>query len=206
MNILALFLVLASSALTSLPDSNGAHAAYQRGDYSKAMTLSVPLAEAGDGDALGNIGNMYAFGWGVPVDEAKGLSYWRKATEKHVPSAFGNIAVFYMQGRGGLTQDTTQAATWFLKAAEHRHVVSMISLSGMYDQGIGIGKNKSRALAWAGLAVTNAPNAALQSLARAQLNRAASDATPEEMAQGQKLIFELIEIINPNIAAYKNGG
>jgi TPR repeat protein len=186
-------------------EKDDAGAAYSRGDFEQAMALSLPLAEAGDGDALGNIGNMYGFGWGVPVNFEKAIYYWQKAAEKHVPTSMGNMGSCYMTGKCGLPKDMNKAAEWYLKASEHRHAPSMITLSALYDLGMGIDKDKSRALAWAGLAITNAPNAKVKEAATVQLRQASRDATKDDMTEGQKLIYALIKIIDANVAIYKSG-
>ena len=205
MKTLVLIFALIASGSTLASDIDDARAAYERGDYAKAMTLSLPLAEAGDGDMLANVGNMYGFGWGVAVDESKALAYWRKAAERHVPTALGNIAVYYMLGKGGLVKDEAEAASWYIKASEHRHVMSMITLSGLYDAGVGVSKDKHRALAWAGLAVANAPNEKVKDMARYQLRQAARGANATDMSAAQALTFELIKIIDANVVLYKAG-
>jgi uncharacterized protein len=202
-----LFLLLLLSSSFAFGTAIGdARAAYARGDYAQAMILSLQLAEEGDGDAMGNIGNMYGFGWSVPVDFEKALFYWRKASEKHVPTAMGNIGACYMTGKCGLAKDAAKAAEWYLKAAEHRHVPSMITLSALYDLGMGVEKDKRRALAWSGLAVTNAPNQQVKEAALTQFRLASQDANKEDMSEGQKLLYELIKVIDANVVLYKNGG
>lgn len=57
-------------------------AAWQAGDYQLARTLYLEAAEAGDVDALYNIGQMHMAGEGVPVDWAEALSCWVRAAEK----------------------------------------------------------------------------------------------------------------------------
>lgn len=180
-----------------------AMAAYDAKDYAKAMTHFLPLAEAGDGDALGNVGNMYAFGWGVAVDEKKALAYWRRAAEKHVPSAFGNIATYYMIGKGDLTPNTTEAANWYIKAAKHQHIPSMITLSEMYDAGEGVNKDKVLALAWGSLALANAHTPRMQNLARSSLEKIFEGATEKDLDEADKLKLELVKIMSANIGLYR---
>ena len=54
-------------------------AAYNAGDYQKAVRLWKPLAEQGDKWAQALLGWMYDNGWGVPKDAAKAVSWYRKA-------------------------------------------------------------------------------------------------------------------------------
>ncbi len=199
------FLILSLSTLVTGAERDAAGAAYARGDFEQAMILSLPLAESGNADALGNVGNMYGFGWGVPVNYEKAIYYWQKASEKHVPTSMGNIGSCYMTGKCGLPKDITKAAEWYLKAAEHRHVPSMITLSALYDLGMGIDKDKRRALAWAGLAVTNALDKQTKDRALVQFQQSARDGTKEDMAEGQKILYDLIKVIDSNVALYRNG-
>ncbi|MBH64573.1 MAG: hypothetical protein CL569_19435 [Alphaproteobacteria bacterium] len=57
-------------------------AAYQAGDYQKAIRLWKPLAEQGGVDAQSYLGLMYDFGEGVPKDDAKAVHWYRKAAEQ----------------------------------------------------------------------------------------------------------------------------
>lgn len=201
-SLLLILSLLATSPATA-GDQDTAIDAIARGDYKKAMELSQKLAAAGSGDALGNIGNMYAFGQGVEKDQAVALEYWRKAAEKHVPSAFNNIAACYMQGTCGVEKDYIEAAKWYRAGAEHRHGISMITLSGLYGIGIGVEQDPVAALAWASLAVTNVHQPELLSIAKKQLSAAMSAVTPEQIEQAKALSPKLIEIIEKNLELYR---
>jgi TPR repeat protein len=199
-------LILLALSMPTLALGSGfdeAGAAYSRGDFQKAMALSLPLAEAGNGDALGNIGNMYGFGWGVSVDYEKAVYYWRKASEKHVPTAMGNIASCHMAGKCGFPKDTKTAAEWYLRAAEHKHVPSMITLSALYDLGMGIEKSKKHALAWAGLAISNAREERVKEMASVQFQQTVRTATQDDISDGQRILNDLIKVIDANVALYK---
>lgn len=197
-------LAFAISQTSFAGDHEEAKAAYDRGDYEKALSLLLPIAESGDKDALGNVGNIYGFGWGVPVDCEKALSYWHRAAEKHVPKSMGNIATYHFKGMCGLPKDYALAASWYLKAAEHQHVLSMITLSGLLDQGIGIKKDKVKALAWAGLAASNPPSGDIEKMASFQLKQASQNATKDDLDEAQKLMYEYAVIIDANLTLYKD--
>jgi len=180
-----------------------AKAAAERGDYKSAFEILLPLAEAGDVDALGNVGNMYAFGQGTERDYAKAYSYWSRAADKHLGSAMGNIAVLYTNGLGGVNKDKKLAAHWYRQAAEHRHFPSMLALSSLYATGEGIEKDPIRAMAWAGLAASNAPNQRAQQAAVGQVQAIGRGMSKEDIDKAQSVSNELRLTIDANIKKYK---
>lgn len=198
------FLALLSSPICNAAPKDEAHAALQRGEYQKALEILLPIAEAGDGDALGNVGNMYAFGQGREKDIDKAYFYWLQAAEKHLGTAMGNIAVLYMTGQGKIKKDISQAALWYKRAAEHRHWQSMMTLSSLYMLGQGVEQNKIQAVAWASLAATNAPTQAAKNTAINQLQKMAGGMSKEEVQQAQDASNQLIKIIDDNVAKYKS--
>jgi len=180
-----------------------AAAASNRGDFKADLEILISRAESGDVDALGNLGNRYAFGQGVPKDLAKAYAFWSRAAEKHLGTAMFNIAVLYATGQGGLPRDPSQAAAWYKKAAEHRHDQAMITLSSIYATGQGLDKNRQLAVAWASLAATNTKSEQLKSAALNQLRQLASGMSKEEMAETQKIMHELAATIDANVALYR---
>jgi TPR repeat protein len=203
-HLFAAVLMMAIPALCTAGPAEDARAAAQAGDYQKAFALLLPLAEAGDVDALGNVGNMYAFGQGTARDIDKAYEYWFRAAEKHLGTAMGNIAVLYMTGQGRIKQDTSKAAGWYKLAAEHRHAPSMLTLSSLYMRGEGLEKDKVRALAWASLTATNALTPQVKQAAIEQTKNILRDSSPEEIAQAKALSKDLIEQIDANVALYRS--
>ncbi len=155
-------------------------------------------------DALGNLGNMYAFGQGVPKDLVKAYSLWSRAADKHLGTAMFNIAVLYATGQGGVQKDQSQAALWYKKAAEHRHDQAMITLSSIYATGQGFERSRQLAVAWASLAATNTQSEQLKGASLNQLRQLANGMSKEEMAETQKLMHELAATIDANVTLYKN--
>lgn len=183
--------------------SDDAQQAFSRGDYARVIEILAPLAEAGDVDALGNLGNMYGFGQGVPKDLAKAESLWRRAAEKGLGTAMGNIGSLYLAGQGGLPQSDVLAAEWYTKAAEHRHTPSMLTLSSMYMNGAGVPRDPVRGLTWAGLAAGNAADPRIRQMADAQMRRIASLLTREEIIAADRLSKDLGRRIDANVARYR---
>ncbi|MEZ0260649.1 MAG: tetratricopeptide repeat protein [Alphaproteobacteria bacterium] len=59
------------------------------------------------------------------------------------PLVQANLAVIYTK-----KHDYVQAATWFSMAAEQGHALSQYSLGHLYDDGLGVKKDKKRAASW----------------------------------------------------------
>jgi TPR repeat protein len=205
MKILAFLLFISTAVVAQSPPKDSARDAFMRHDFKTALALLQPLADAGKGTALVNIGNIYGNGWGVPKDEVKALEYWRRATDKHVPEAFSNVAECYMNGRCGVTADQVEGIRWHIKAAEHRYISSMLTVSTLYNRGLGVPMDKAHALAWADLATANSASAPEEAMARMVLSQALEGATKRDRRSAKKLANELIPIIDENIRLYKAG-
>jgi TPR repeat protein len=143
---------------------------------------------------------MYGFGQGVPKDLAKAESLWRRAAERGLGTAMGNIGSLYLSGQGGLPQSDVLAAEWYTKAAEHRHTPSMRS---MYMNGAGVPRDAVRGLTWAGLAAGNATDPRIREMADAQMRKIASVLTREDIVAADRLSKELGPKIDANVAKYR---
>ena len=56
--------------------------AWQRSDYTDAVTIWRPLAESGDADAAFNLGQAYRLGRGVPLDLGAAQTWFERAAAK----------------------------------------------------------------------------------------------------------------------------
>jgi TPR repeat protein len=79
---------------------------------------------------------MYAFGRGVPQDDAEAVSWYRKAAELGNASAQFNLGVMYHFGQG-VPQDGAEAVSWYRKAAEQGHAGAANNLAVCYEKGLG---------------------------------------------------------------------
>ena len=70
------------------------------GDYAKALDCYQRAAELGDSEAIKEIGNMYAYGIGVDVDDDKAFEYYQRAADLGNFNAINNLGNCYMDGRG----------------------------------------------------------------------------------------------------------
>ena len=143
----------ARSPAAALIDYSGGDAlhegydAYERGDYSAAFRAWRPLAESGSAEAQYNLGYMYDYGEGVPVDDVQAAHWYRRAAEQgHITAQF-NLGVMYAFGEG-VAKDAYEAAHWYREAAEQDHVGAQYELAYMYDEGLGIPLDDGQAIYW----------------------------------------------------------
>ncbi|MPT48925.1 MAG: hypothetical protein E2598_10990 [Sphingobium sp.] len=82
---------------TAFADVKAGVDAWAQGDYAKALREWTPLAQAGDADALFNLGQAYKLGRGVPVDMNRALDYYRQAAAKGHMQAEDNYGLLLFQ-------------------------------------------------------------------------------------------------------------
>jgi len=110
-------------------------AAYERGDYSKAVELFRKAAEQGNADAQFNLGQMYDQGKGVKQDYAKAVELFRKAAKQGNADAQYNLGQMYDKGKG-VKQDYAKAVAWYGKAAEQGDAYAQYNLGVAYREGL----------------------------------------------------------------------
>jgi len=137
-------------------------AAYQAGNYQKALELFKPFAEQGDAKAQYNLGIMYGYGRGVPQNNKEAVKWYRKAAEQGYVLAQYNLGIMYGYGRG-VPQNNKEAVKWYRKAAEQGLAIAQYNLGIMYGYGRGVPQNNKEAVKWY-------RKAAEQGLAIAQYN------------------------------------
>ena len=108
---------------TALIASNAVAGEFQRGleafnseDYEQAMASWLPLARAGDINAMYNVGLLYDEGLGVPVDKEAALDWYLVPAEEGDVSAQFNVAMIYDFG-DGVPENNEQALYWSTQAA-----------------------------------------------------------------------------------------
>ncbi len=137
-------------------------AAYQAGNYQKALELFKPFAEQGDAKAQYNLGIMYGYGRGVPQNNKEAVKWYRKAAEQGYVLAQYNLGIMYGYGRG-VPQNNKEAVKWYRKAAEQGLAIAQSNLGIMYENGHGVPRDYTEAIKWY-------RKAAEQGLAIAQYN------------------------------------
>jgi TPR repeat protein len=96
----------------------------EKGNYSNALRLLVPLAQTGNPKAQCNLANLYHFGWGVKPDAKKAIELYHKVArqnirEEHLSGlAYQSLSVIYITGLLGIKPDGERAAEFAARAKE----------------------------------------------------------------------------------------
>jgi uncharacterized protein len=87
--------------------------AWQRGDYTGAVSIWRPLAEANDPDAAFDLAQAYKLGRGVPTDLAQAKTWYGKSAQAgHIQGAANYGLLLFQDG------DRRSAMPWISKAAD----------------------------------------------------------------------------------------
>jgi uncharacterized protein len=174
----------------------GGAAAYKAGDYATALRLLEPLAELGVAPAQLTLGLMYAEGKGIPQNATEAHKWYRLAADQGLADAQINLGNMYLQGIGVLQNDA-EAAKWFRLAAEQGDAKAQNNLGVMYATGKGVSQDPVQAYLWFNRAASSNPPA---DNAAQNRDRIASQMTPEQLAQAQKLTQEGTPTPPPTVA------
>jgi uncharacterized protein len=120
-------------------------AAYERGDYAKALKVLGPLAERGDKYAQSHLGAMYLHGLGVEKDFAKALTWNRKAAEAGLAGSQHMLGQMYWTGTG-VPKDYDEAAKWYQRAADQGEAEGQAALAYMYLHGQSVPRDPEKAV------------------------------------------------------------
>ena len=114
---LSAILVALLLSQNSLADFNDGVVAFMSGDYEKALSIFVPLAETTDhAYAQYFVGRMYAAGQGVDKNSEKAAEWYHKASERGVADAQYRLGDLYQSGNG-VPRDMERAYGWYSVAA-----------------------------------------------------------------------------------------
>ncbi len=115
-------------------DFQAGQEAYERGDYATVLEEWRPLAEQGDAEAQFELGQLYQFAQGVPLDYVEAVKWFGRAAEQGHAAAQLSLALMYRRGTG--VPDDAQAVRWFLLAAEQGHWFATAMLETLYGKGV----------------------------------------------------------------------
>lgn len=132
--------------------------------YKKALDAFKTLAEAGNADAMNEIGFMYDNGTGVELDYGKAMEWYEKAVDEGNVEAMANIGFLYEYGNG-VDQDFAKAMECYEKAADRGVPVAMNQMGNFYYLGTGIEQDFSKAMEWYEKAADSGNEAAMTNLA-----------------------------------------
>lgn len=112
--LVILFICVGSLAANAAPSDAPFRAglsAYNGGDYQKAISIWLPLAQQEDAPSQAGLAFIYHHGFGVPADD-KQAAYWsRKAAEHSQPEGQVLLGTLYFYGQG-VKQSYIRAFAW----------------------------------------------------------------------------------------------
>ncbi|MCY0147540.1 sel1 repeat family protein [Hoeflea sp. G2-23] len=115
--VLSVWLLLATAGFAVAGPFEDGWAAYEKDDYSEAVTHYRIAAEQGDARAQTMLGVAYDNGWwGVPQDYVEAAKWYRMAAEQGNASAQNSLGWAYKNGKG-VPRDFVFAYMWFNLAA-----------------------------------------------------------------------------------------
>ncbi len=129
-------------------DYEAGMAAYEAGDYDRAVRIWDPLATAGDATAQYSLGKIYETGnVDLQRDYGRAVEWYRLAAAQGVASAQNNLGLMYAQGRG-VARDAGRAAQLWRSAADQNHPMAQFNLGLAYFRGEGKVEDKTEAQTW----------------------------------------------------------
>ena len=108
----------------------------------------LAIAQAGDAEAMYDVGNAYHEGRVVDKDPQKYFKWIEKAAKAEVPKAMLRLGGLYFFGYG-VKEDLQKSFQWIEKAAKAGIPQGMAFLGIAYRNGIGVDKDASQAQYWA---------------------------------------------------------
>ena len=145
-------------------------------------------AEAGDAEALYNLGLMYAIGRGVPQDDAEAARWYRLAADQGYASAQHHLGTMYDTGTT-VPQDYAEAVRWYRLAADQGDATAQLSLGDRYANGEGVSQDDVQAHMWYNLSASRPTNVLRDSAVEGR-DRVAGRITPTQLAEAQRLATE----------------
>jgi TPR repeat protein len=162
--LVAAMLAVALAAPLSAQSVKAGIDAWQRADYSRAIAIWRPLAEAGDADAQFNLGQAYRLGRGVPLDlSAAKIWFERAARSGHVDAETTLGLLIFQNG------DRTAGLKWLKAAADQGEPRALLVYGTALFNGDGVPQDRVLAYALVSRAAAQGLEPAQETLA--QLNQ-----------------------------------
>jgi hypothetical protein len=147
-------LCFAAAAPLAHGDAAAGRAAYEKGDYARAMSEWQSAADRGDAEAQFGLGSLYELGAGDLKQDYKRADYWyQKAAVKDYIEAQYRLALIWAAGGDDFPADLAEAYKWVILAAESKGVWGSLAadLEVQLDKVTSLGQQaegRKRAAAW----------------------------------------------------------
>ncbi len=123
-----------AAALLLLPGLAAAAAAPDPAADERTAGMLRQSAEKGDGDAALRLGNLLARERVPAARYGKAIDWYRKGCGLGDLSACHNAGISYQHGRNGVQRNDSEAAQYYLQAADGAFINSMVNLVGLYAE------------------------------------------------------------------------
>lgn len=146
--------ILAAVAPAARGDTAAGRAAYEKGDYARAMSEWQPAADRGDAAAQFGLGSLYELGAGDLKQDYKRADYWYQlAAAQGYAEAQYRLALIWAAGNDEFSADLAEAYKWVTLAADSKGVWGSLAadLKGQLDRVISAAQQsegRRRAAAW----------------------------------------------------------
>jgi len=117
-------------------------------DDKLAVQWYAKSAEAGDQQAQEHLATMYRDGRGVARDFKEAKKWFSMAADQGSAWALMNLGLLYTHGGDGVPLDYVRAIDLFRKAAEQDNADAQYDLGWAYERGLGVSKDRQRAIEW----------------------------------------------------------
>jgi TPR repeat protein len=107
------------------------------GAYNSAFRFFTEAAKQNYAPAQANLGLMYDLGLDMGKDEFTAQKWYSKATQQHYPPALSSTAYNYLNGSGGLIQNSDTAIKYYFEAADSGNYSAIYNLIYMYKKKLG---------------------------------------------------------------------
>lgn len=125
---------------SGVPALTEARDAFDKKNYSLALSLWTKLSWQGNAEAQNNLGYMYLKGEGVPLNYAEAVRWIRLSAargtspDKGYPAAQNNLGYMYEYGLG-VPINYAEAQKWYWLAAQQGYSGAQSNLSRLYREG-----------------------------------------------------------------------
>jgi len=126
-------------------------AAYESKQFSRAVGLLRPLAEAGEAQAQYRVAIMAQNGLGMQPNPLLAYRYMHAAAVAGLGLAQHGLGFMYLEGEC-TAPDPHRAAAWFRKAADQGLAGAQSILANLYEDGRGVPQDPAEAARWRALA------------------------------------------------------
>ena len=173
----------------------------EQGRTNEGVALIRKSANQNQPAAQYRLAKLYEIGEGVTQDSEMARQLTERAAANGNRIAMHDLALYYAEGRGGVTADLPTAAKWFEKAAERGVVDSQFNLGVLFESGQGLPQNVNDAFVWYSIAAAQGDQFAKT---RVEVLSSTLDQTDLVSAAARAKKFAPVKIDEPANGIFRN--